>query len=136
MCVTGADPSSSILVRPGFLGAQDRAALLARADALPPDAGLATHVLQGGLRRKLLGSPGWLASSLWAKLGSPADERLIASTTTEAGAGKEELLLLPMYAMMGDYPEQHDHYISGPRQGILAEGRVGVLYLEATVSWC
>jgi hypothetical protein len=32
--------------------------------------------------------------------------------------------------MTGDHAEHQDHHLSGPNKGVLADGRVGVLYLE------
>jgi hypothetical protein len=109
-----------IIVQDHFLDERDRIALLSRATA----ATSAEEAARGGLR-KLLGVPAWLSNSLVAVLGRGGKE-----VAEEAFAASDAEVLLPMYEMTGDHPEHQDRHVSGAKQGALADGHVGVVYLE------
>lgn len=67
--------------------------------------------------------PGWFSNRLLS---------VLPGVGKRAGAFKpsDAEVLLPVYEMVGDHPEHQDRHVGGPNEGALADGNVGVVYLE------
>ena len=103
-----------ILIEEGFLEETHLAFLLSSA---------ANPRAQNG-PRKLISVPAWLSNRLLSLLPGGKDAGAAAFKAAE------EEVLLPLYETVGDHPEHQDQHVSGPNQGQLAAGHVGVVYLE------
>ena len=101
-----------ILVQDRFLDDSNRAALLCRArfQSVEP--------VPGTCRRRLA-VPSWFSNSLSSVLGHAMPK------SQDAGE-----VLLPITEVVGDHAEHQDVHVSGAGKGGLADGNVGVVYLE------
>jgi hypothetical protein len=102
-----------ILVQDRFLDDNNRAALLCRArhetvDPLP------------GTCSKRLAVPSWFSNSMLSVVGRGA----------AAPKGGEREMLVPITEALGDHREHQDQHVSVPNAGEVADGNVGVVYLQ------
>ena len=101
----------------GFLDGPARAALLRSAESDSVSAGAYTKLpVAASLSERLIGALGRFAPDLARAVGAAA-----------AGA---PTMLLPFSEFDGHQDDHQDRYREGPQRGQLAEGQVGVVYLE------
>lgn len=116
-----AAPNDGLVIQEAFLGEKDRAALLAH---IRDGTNITTVAETNDLRHKLMAGPGWLSNRLVFVLNRGCGDGDNSAETTDDDAE----VLLPVAETLGDKAEHQDHLMDGA----LAEGNVGVLYLEGT----
>ncbi len=102
-----------ILIHDRFLDDNNRAALLCRArhQTVEPVPGTCN---------KRLAVPSWFSNSMLSVVGRGA----------AAPKGGEGETLVPVTEALGDHREHQDQHVSGPNAGEVADGNVGVVYLQ------
>ena len=102
-----------ILIQDRFLDDNNRAALLCRArhQTVEPVPGTCN---------KRLAVPSWFSNSMLSVVGRGA----------AAPKGGEGEMLVPVTEALGDHREHQDQLVSGPNAGEVADGNVGVVYLQ------